>query len=202
MKRIVYILYSNYIHILEIISLMLFFIVAGISCTSKNDSIPQASDSLIVPCQEVGKSTLLCFDGPHLIWKLESDYSWKTLDDTSSMLVVPVRFNFYDTLGKKTTLVLSDSGTTTKELEKFFLWGNVYIKNWDGLIINSESLWWNKIARKVGSDDFVEIRTPSGDVLRGKGLDASESFSWWTLRKNVSGEFPNFKERLESDEVF
>lgn len=176
------------------------YLIALVGCSSKKDAIPQAVDTLLVPCQEVGESTLFCYDGPHLVWKLNSDYSFKTLDDTSSMLVVPVRLTIYDTLDKNITLIFSDSGNTTKDLEKFYIWGNVYIKNWDGLIVKSESLWWNKMSHKVGSDDLVEIRTPEDDILRGRGLDATETFSWWTLRERVSGEFPNFNKRMELDE--
>lgn len=171
-------------------------------CGKKKNSIPLASDTTLVPCQEVGKSTLYCYDGAHLIWKLDSKYSRKTLEDTSSMLVVPVRLVIYDTLKPNRSLVLADSGLTKKSMEHFYIWGNVYVKNWDGLIIKSQSLWWNKPTRKVGSDDLVEIKTTSGDILRGKGLDANESFSQWSLRQNVSGEFPNFKKRMDADEKF
>ncbi len=195
MKKLnISLLYFNLISLLLVV-----FIVTG-GCSKKKETIPIVSDTLITPCQEVGKSTLYCYRGKNLVWKLDSDYSWKTLSDTGSMLVVPVRLLIFDTLGKKTTRILSDSGTTTKTLEKFYLWGNVYIKNWDDLIIESESIWWNKVSRLIGSDDYVKIKTPNGDILRGKGLDASESFSWWTLRKSVSGEFPDFKKRMESDE--
>ncbi len=182
------------------IILFLFLLLSGNSCSNKKEALPQISDTLVEPCQEVGESTLYCYRGEHLVWRLNSDYSRKTLHEDSAMLVVPVRLMVYDTLGKKSTRILSDSGTTTKTLEKFFIWGNVYVKNWDGLIIESQSLWWNKKSALIGSDEFVKITTPNGDVLRGKGLDASESFSWWTLRKSVSGEFPNFKNRMESDE--
>lgn len=184
--------------ILLLFKLFLFLSVVG-GCTKK-EAIPQTSDTLIVPCQEVGASTLYGYDGPHLIWILDSDYSFKTLEDTSSMLVVPVRMSIFDSLGTKTTRILADSGRTKKDMVHFFLWGNVHIKNWDGQIINTESLWWDKSTRKVGSDDFVRIRTPGGDILRGKGLDATETFSTWTLRERVSGEFPNFQDRMESDE--
>ena len=185
--------------ILLIPIIIFFFIIATNGC-AKKETIPQVSDTLLTPCQEISASTLYAYDGPHLIWILDSDYSSKTLEDTSSMLVVPVRMSIFDTLGTKTTRVLADSGLTNKNLIEFFLWGNVYIKNYDGQIIKSETLWWNKATRKVGSDDFVEISSPDGDVLRGRGLDATESFSTWSLREKVSGEFPNFKERMDSDE--
>jgi LPS export ABC transporter protein LptC len=169
---------------------------------SRKETLPQAADTLAIPCQEVTSSTLYGYGSGKLIWKLDSDYSFKTLDDTSSMLVVPVRMTIYDTSGTGTTKVLADSGRTNKDLERFFVWSNVYIKNYDGQIIQSQSLWWDKASRKVGSDDFVEIRTPGGDVLRGKGLDANETFSNWSLRRQVSGEFPNFKSRMASDADF
>ena len=191
----------NFYTFIFFITIFSLYCLIMCGCTKK-ESIPQASDTLITPCQEVGASTLYAYDGPHLIWILDSDYSFKTLEDTSSMLVVPVRMSIFVTLGSKTTRVLADSGITKKELVEFFVWGNVYIKNYDDQIIKSETLWWNKATRKVGSDDFVEIKTPEGDVLRGKGLDATESFSSWSLRENVSGEFPNFKERMDSDEEF
>ena len=111
------------IYTLFILSISLNFLITS-GCTKK-ESIPQVPDTLITPCQEVGASTLYAYDGPHLIWILDSDYSFKTLEDTSSMLVVPVRMSIFDTLGAKTTRVLADSGITKKELVEFFVWGNV-----------------------------------------------------------------------------
>lgn len=189
---------------LLVIYIILFVFVTFLSmgCTKKNEAIPLALDTTIIPCQEVGASTIYGFEGSFMEWRLISDYSFKTLDDTSSMLVVPVRMTFFDSLGDSTTVVLSDSGNTKTGLSRFFLWGNVFVKNYDGLKIRSESLWWDKATKKIGSDDHVQITTPEGDVLRGKGLDATESFSWWVLKENVKGTFPNFKDRMGSDEEF
>ena len=69
-----------------------------------------------------------------------------------------------------------------------------------GKVIKTEKLWWNRDVHRVQSDTLVQIETPQGDVMRGKGLDAAEDFSWWTLKRSVSGEFPNFRERVESDD--
>ncbi|MBN1981011.1 MAG: LPS export ABC transporter periplasmic protein LptC [Chitinivibrionales bacterium] len=170
-------------------------------CSLKKEQLPKLSDSLAVPYQTINTSTLYCYSGQRLLWKLTSTYLKKNLSDTSSLLAVPVRMIIYDTVKTNTVKILSDSGNTTKNLEKFFLWGNVYIKNWDGLIIQSESLWWDKLTHKFGSEELVEIKTPNGDILRGKGLDATENFSSWTLHQSVSGSFPNFKQRMDSDSL-
>jgi LPS export ABC transporter protein LptC len=178
--------------------LALALLFAG--CNSKKDTIPQSDMSISEPYQEFGKSTMHSYEGPHKIWRLDTDYMRKGMSDTARMLVVPVRLTIFDTTGRQSSRVLADSGTTSPNRDDFFVWGNVYIRTMNGQIIKSESLWWNRNTHKVGSDEFVEITTPAGDVLRGKGLDANESFSNWSLRDNVSGEFPNFKERMESDE--
>lgn len=163
-------------------------------CTKKKEEFPKASNEVSSAVQEVSGSTLFCYDGSTLVWKLDCDYSRRNMDDSSKTLVVPVRLTVFDSSGVNETKVFSDSGHTAEDLNKFFIWGNVDVRNWDGLRIRSQSLWWDKSKRVVGSDDYVKIITPGGDVLKGKGLDASENFSWWTLRKNVSGEFPNFKD--------
>jgi hypothetical protein len=123
----------------------------------------------------------------------------KELSDTAQMTATPVTITTFDSLGKVVSVILSDSGRTRKQMDRFFIWGNVYIRTAQNMKIRSQSLWWEKDSHKVGSDDFVEITTAEGDVLRGKGLDANESFSRWSLRRSVSGTFPNFRERFEKE---
>ena len=106
----------------------------------------------------------------------------------------------FDSVGNATTRVLSDSGSTDGSMESFIVWGNVFIRARDSLVIRTERLWWNKGRRKVESDTFVQIETKKGDVLRGKGLDAVEDFSIFSFKSDVSGKFPDFKERMESNE--
>jgi LPS export ABC transporter protein LptC len=124
----------------------------------------------------------------------------KPLADTGKMLVVPVTLWLYDSLGIIRTKVLADSGITTSSLENFTVWGNVYIRNQDSLIVRTQKLWWIKGTRKVSSDTYVQIETPKGDILRGKGLDAVEDFSRFTFKSQVTGKFPNFKDRMDKND--
>lgn len=179
-----------------IISLAILFISQG-GCTPRKDPLPQVTDTISMPNQEIESSTVFCYEKYHLLWKLESDYAFKASEDTSSMLVTPVRMTFYDTLGDTTYIVLSDSGRITQNQNRFFIWGNVYIETEANLTVKSQSLWWDRTTRKVGSDEMVEIKNPDGNIMRGIGLDATDTFSSWTLRQEVSGEFPEFQDRLK-----
>jgi len=188
---------TTFLKNLLIICLFLLAIVA--SCSRKKETLPLASGSVMTPYQEFGSSTLFLYEGRYKRWKLESDYMKKPLADTGTMLVTPVKLTLYDSLGNARTRVLSDSGFTTPSLQSFSVWGNVYIRNQDSLIVRPQKLWWIKGTRKVESDTFVQIETPKGDIMRGKGLDAVEDFSRFTFKSQVSGQFPDFKRRAEAN---
>lgn len=184
-----------------VISFLLFLCIAtGFSCAPKKEPLPVSSDSIMSPYQEFGSSTLFFYEGKLKRWKLESDYMKKPLADTGTMVVTPVKLTLYDSLGNARTRVLADSGFTTPTLQSFTVWGNVYIRNQDSLIVRTQKLWWVKGKRKVESDTYVQIETPKGDVMRGKGLDAAEDFSHFIFKAKVSGQFPDFKRRIETDD--
>ena len=188
--------------LLVIISICGFLLVAG--CAQKKEVLPVSSDTITSPYQIFTKSTLFYYEGKHKRWRLDSDFMKKPLSDTGNMLVVPVTLWLYDSLGNLRTKVLADSGITTSALENTTVWGNVYIHNQDSLIVRTQKLWWIKKTRQVSSDTFVQIETPKGDILRGKGLDAVEDFSHFTFKSQVSGQFPDFKGRMDKndDKVF
>lgn len=188
----------------EMLALVLLLVATGISCARKKEPLPVSPDSVMSPFQEFGKSTLFFYEGPVKRWKLEAEYMRKPLADTGTMLVTPVTLTLYDSAGGAQTRVLADSGITTPSLQNFTVWGNVYIRNQDSLVVKTQKLWWVKGKRKVESDVVVRIITPKGDVMQGTGLDATEDFSRFTFKSKVKGEFPDFKRRVETsdDRIF
>jgi LPS export ABC transporter protein LptC len=168
-------------------------------CTRNDKAIPRASDTTQTVFQEIEGSSLYLFDGLHKSWMLQSDYMRKSQGDTGSILGWPVKLTLYDSAGAVSSVVLADTGTTNRAKDRFTVWGNVYVRNQDSLIVRAQKLCWSGASHQVSSDDFVQIRTTKGDLLRGKGLDASETFSWWEFHSNVSGRFPDFKRRMDAD---
>jgi len=144
---------------------------------------------------------MYAYEGGNKILELETDYMRRGMSDTARTLIAPVDLTIFDSTGQARSKVLADSGTVSSNRDDFFVWGDVYVRTMDKKVIRSQSLWWKKTTHKVGSRDYVEIRTPEGDVLRGKGLDADESFTQWSMN-SVTGEFPDFKERMDAKEDF
>jgi LPS export ABC transporter protein LptC len=179
---------------------LLIFALLLPGCAKKKESLPVSDGGAVTAYQEFGATTLFFYEGRHKRWRLDADYMKKPLADTGNMLVIPVRLVLYDSLGNTRTRVLADSGSTTPSLRSFTVWGNVYIRNQDSLIVKTQKLWWIKDSRKVESDTYVQIETVKGDVLRGKGLNATEDFSRFSFKSEVSGKFPDFKRRVESND--
>jgi len=174
--------------------------VGGTRCNKKKESLPFSTDSISVPYQELIDAKLIFYDDSLLQWELKADIMRKPLTDTGKMLAYPVDITIFDSSGNVSTRVLADSGSTDGTMEYFKAWGNVLVRTKDSMTVRSEKLWWSKEQRRIESDTFVQIETVKGDILRGKGLDALEDFTRFSFKSEVSGEFPDFKRRVETEE--
>jgi LPS export ABC transporter protein LptC len=193
------ILMKNIILLLELVAI--FMVIALCSgCNSKKEALPVSAEDINVPLQEFNNTTLYFYNKKHLQAKIEARVMKKSISDTGSILVVPVRLSLFDSLGHNRTRVIADSGIISNTMQKYVVWGDVLIRTSDSMIIRSPKLRWFKERKKVESDTYVQIQTKKGDILRGKGLDAVDDFSHFSFKSNVSGIFPNFKRRLESND--
>ncbi|MCW8965201.1 MAG: LPS export ABC transporter periplasmic protein LptC [Candidatus Pacearchaeota archaeon] len=190
MKRI----YSGLIVLLSVLG------ISFMSCKKREEPLPVAQDSVAVPVQKFSGSTLHFYNKGYIQWKLKSEQMTKSLSDTGYIEVFPVTLTLFDSLGSERSRVLADSGIIEGSMQSYRVWGNVYIRTRDSMVVRTESLRWFRERKEVESDTFVQIETKKGDVLRGKGLDAVEDFSRFSFKSDVTGEFPNFRERVEQDE--
>jgi hypothetical protein len=59
--------------------------------------------------------------------------------------------------------------------------GNVVIKNFQKQEqLNTESLQYDRLGRKVSTKEFVKITTPDRTIL-GKGMESDELFDNWVI---------------------
>jgi LPS export ABC transporter protein LptC len=185
----------------NITTIALCAILCGfIGCAPKKDPIPVAGKIISAPHQEFGEAQLFFYENGVKRWRLDADYMSRPLSDTGEISVIPVRITVYDSLGRQSARILSDSGSSEFNMESFDLWGNVFIKNEDGMTVKGERLKWFKDKRKITSDTYVQIETKKGDVLRGKGLDAVDDFSRFSFKADVRGRFPDFRRRMEQED--
>ena len=75
------------------------------------------------PYQELDSTGMYYYNAGKLQWKLDSKHMKKVLADTGLVMANPVKLSVYDSLGKETSQVLSDSGSTDGPMKKFWRLG-------------------------------------------------------------------------------
>jgi LPS export ABC transporter protein LptC len=183
-------------------ALALLIAVCIVSCGKKKDTVPVSDEVIGQPYQEIDTSTMCYYNKGKIQWKLDSRHMKRVLADTGHVMANPVKLLVFDSLGKEMSKVLSDSGSMDGGMQMFCVWGNVFVLSSSGMRVRSQRLFWNLKTHLITSGDYVELKTKNNDVLRGKGLEADENFTWWKFLHDVSGRFPNFKERVEKGEEF
>lgn len=171
-------------------------------CARKNERVPISNASVDAPYQELDTASMLFFSGTHKSWQLDANHIIKSLTDTGHILGNPIRITVFDSLGKPSSKVLADTGSSDAKMETFTVWSNVFVLAENGVRVRAQRLDWSQKTHRVTSQTYVEITTQKGDVMRGKGVDAAEDFSSWQFLHDVSGRFPNFKERIDKGDVF
>jgi LPS export ABC transporter protein LptC len=173
-----------------------------VDCSHKKDSTPVSNIIVKTPYQEIDSTIMSNYSGSKKTFSLESNHIVKSLADTGHILAWPVKILLYDSLGALTSRIISDSGSSDAAMRVLTAWSNVFVKAKNGVRVKAQLLHWDQNTHRVTSDTYVEILTRKGDVLRGKGLDAAEDFSSWEFKHDVSGRFPNFKERVDKGDDF
>lgn len=95
---------------------------------------------------------------------------------------------FYNEEGKLTSTLTANHAYFFKREYQWRGRGHVEVKNLDTQEqLNTEELYWKPDTKRIFTDQFVTIREVS-DVMYGKGLDAAQDLSDYTIRR-PAGEF-------------
>ena len=149
--------------------------------------------------QSISQAKLTAYDSTKRVWELHTDNLIRHRQN-KNLLLYPVHIEMFNDTGLITTTVISDSGSTSAEMDSFYIWGNVHITNYDGTTVDSKSLGWSQKSRRLTSKDRVIITTGDGEKMSGVGVDASEDFTEWNFLDSVTGEFNDIDMGIDEDE--
>ena len=94
-----------------------------------------------------------------------------------------IRVDFFDSDGDSNAVLTANYARFDKATDIHLALGNVIIFNKkERRKLNTEELRWNRSTRKVYTDKFVRIETPT-EILTGHGLTANQDFSWYRITK-------------------
>lgn len=160
--------------------ILLFVIVAG----CKND--PKEINALVTKgAQQEDKAedvTILYSDNGHVKMKLyakefvKNDVAKPPYTDMRKGLKVEF---FNDSMQVESTLDAKYARYYEKQ-NNILIRDSIVIVNKKGEKLNTEELVWNQSAKKLFTEKFVKITTPT-QVMYGDGLEANEDFTWYRI---------------------
>jgi LPS export ABC transporter protein LptC len=167
-----------------------FFLIMACSKTEypreKNASaaLPDASldDAIIILTQDGRQDAVV---------KARHIDRWDAQDSTEAQTVF---VTLYDSLGVGHSTLSGKRGLLREQSAKFSIFGDVVGIAKDSTVLNTQSLFWDPRTELITTDDYVEIKRPDGDVLKGWGFRADRDLRNIEIAKNVSGKVKNVPE--------
>jgi LPS export ABC transporter protein LptC len=140
---------------------------------SSKDSIPDVSITNVnVKQSEMGRITLE-LTAPKMI-------SYQT-QDAYTEFPNGLKIIFYDSIMQPKSELTANYGISWDSKQLMEARGNVVIKNFQKQEqLNTESLQYDRMGRKVSTKEFVKITTPDRTIL-GKGMESDELFDNWVI---------------------
>jgi LPS export ABC transporter protein LptC len=93
--------------------------------------------------------------------------------------------DFFDRDGNHTSVLTADKGRVDDLTQDLYAFGNVVARSDSGVVLKTEELKWVNSRRKIVTDKYVEITSPTEEI-RGYGLESDQSLKDYVIFR-VSG---------------
>jgi LPS export ABC transporter protein LptC len=96
-----------------------------------------------------------------------------------------VHVEFFDEKKDPKAILTSNYALFDKDKNLYRISGKVVIDNKrDGKKMSTEELFWSPATKKIYTDKFLVIET-ANEIIKGEGMDATQDFSSYTIRKPI-----------------
>lgn len=92
----------------------------------------------------------------------------------TTMLDSGVHVDFFDELGRHSSVLTSRAGSVDENTNNLEAWGNVVVHSDSGTTVRTERMRWNNARQLILSDEFVRITSPK-EQLQGRGFESDQN---------------------------
>ena len=157
-----------------------FLVVALASCNAIDEDDVKKKVVYKGPISQSKDISTLYSDSARLQIKLSAPLQWQ-YENGDGVYPKGINMAFYDKTGRVTNTVRANYGKYDKQTDSYLARGNVVVINViKDETLRTEELHWDKQRRKLFTDKFVTIQTPT-DALKGHGMTANQDFSDWHI---------------------
>lgn len=163
-----------------------------ISCS--DDAVKPQKVSLKIkelPDQESWNSTIVFSDSGIVRAILRAGYIAVYNSRSETILDKGIQVDFYDKDGSHTSVLTADRGKVDDLTQDLYAIGNVIARSDSGVVLKTEELRWINSKRRIVTDKFVEITSPTEEI-RGYGLESDQSLKNYIILR-VSGRIETYE---------
>jgi len=132
------------------------------------------------PVQQVEKMEMYYSESDQIKIKMKADLVYE-FQNGDREFPKGLYLEFYNEFGRLESILKANHAFFFKEENKWRGRGHVEVKNVEkSEQLNTEELFWKPAEKKIFTENFVTIRQ-QGDVIYGKGLDAKQDLSDYTI---------------------
>jgi LPS export ABC transporter protein LptC len=139
-----------------------------------------------MPSQESWRSTVTFSDSARVKAIVWAGHIASYRNERMTVLDDSVHVDFYNELGEHTSLLTSRRGRVNDATEDFEALENVVVLSDSGTTLRTEKLLWTNADRKVRTDAFVDITSPTERIM-GQGMVSDQGLKHYTIFK-VTGQ--------------
>jgi LPS export ABC transporter protein LptC len=139
-----------------------------------------------MPSQESWRSTVTFSDSARVKAVVWAGHISSFRNERVTMLEDSVHVDFYNEVGQHTSLLTSRRGRVNDATEDFEALENVVVVSDSGTTLKTEKLLWTNADRKVHTDAFVDITSPTERIM-GQGMVSDQGLKHYTIFK-VTGQ--------------
>jgi LPS export ABC transporter protein LptC len=138
-----------------------------------------------LPSQESWNSTIVFSDTALVRAILKAGHISVYDNSRETLLDQGVHLDFYDELGRHSSVLTSQTGKVDEKTNNLEAIGNVVVVSDSGVVVETDRLFWNNTTQRIHSDAFVKITSPK-EKLQGHGFESDQNLRNYKIFK-VSG---------------
>ena len=135
-----------------------------------------------IPSQESWNSTVTFSDSAKVKAILWAGYIAAYASRQETLLNDSLHVDFFNEQEEHTSLLTARRGKVNDRTQDFIAYGNVVVISDSGTILKTDSLFWTNATRKIHTEAFVEIISPTEHIM-GHGMISDQSLKNYTIFK-------------------
>lgn len=145
-----------------------------LGCEEKVKPSVVSLPSTELPSQESWNSTITFSDSARIKAILWSGHISRFTVQRYTLLQESLRVDFFDADQKHTSLLTAKRGRVNDATQDFSAYENVVVISDSGTTVKTDSLFWNNSSRKIYTDAFVDIVSPTEHIM-GHGMESDQN---------------------------